>query len=462
MAGSVRLSENGMAELSVAQRAVLAQMVERLPDRTLKTLSLAVAQMPGDKARALSQMLAEEGVDRKRRAVAFAPMMPLFAPRRDGVEGLAFPSAVLPRLWKAASATAPELLTTLDDIRLREDDPKVVAVADRYCIAASGVIRDKADVIWPPTPGQQAERDAGLASLAQCFDLAVLARRALKSLPHWILRPTPDQLAELRLLIRDASEITPDGGPRMLEILFAHLADASLVLRLVVHSSRSASKEGVLSGSEMAVFVNRLLAEVEARVARIGAFKPAAGVDPGPQIKADITWCAETLAELDLTLQLDPNGEWGAAARDARTRINRGLSNTLKSTGKALDRVLPLKRVKTAGRMTRETADLDPVPPEAVQTAIALLTLVGAMRTAAQIFGIESQRSQLVQSAIDRITTFVDLTIEAVNGGEVEDEGRVLAHVETLAKLLLLIDATEPARTVRRRAAAAGSLARTA
>lgn len=452
-----------MAELSVAQRAVLAQMVERLPDRTLKTLSQAVAQMPGDKARALSQMLAEEGVDRKRRAVAFAPMMPLFVPRGDGVEGLRFPSAVLPRLWKAASATAPELLTKLDDIRLREDDPQVVAVANRYCIAASGVIRDKPDVIWPPSPGQEAERDAGLTELARCFDLAVLARRALKSLPHWILRPTPDELAELRLLIRDAGEITPDGGPRMLEILFAHLADASLVLRLVVHSSRSSDKEGVLSGSEMAIFVNRLLAEVEARVARIGAFRPTANVDPGPQIKADITWCAETLAELDMTLQLDPNGEWGTTAREARARINRDLSNTLKSTDKALDRVLPLKRVKTAGRMTREAADLEnPVAPEVVQTAIALLTLVGAMRTAAQIFGIESQRSQLVQSAIDRITTFVDLTIEAVNAGEAEDEDRALAHVETLARLLLLIDATEPARTVRRRAAAAGSLARTA
>jgi hypothetical protein len=452
-----------MAELSVAQRAVLAQMVERLPDRTLKTLSLAVAQMPGDKARALAQMLGEEGVDRKRRAFAFAPMMPLFAPRLDGVEGLTFPTAILPRLWKAASATAPELLHTLDDIRLREDDPKVVAVADRYCIAASGVIRDKPDVIWPRSAGPDAARDMGLTELARCFDLAVLARRALKSLPHWILRPTPDQLAELRLLIRDAGEITPDGGPRMLEILFAHLADASLVLRLVVHSSRSSDKEGVLSGSEMAVFVNRLLAEVESRVARIGAFRPSADVDPGPQIKADITWCAETLAELDMTLQLDPNGEWGTTARDARARINRGLSNTLKSTDKALDRILPLKRVKTAGRMTREAADLEqPIAPEAIQTAIALLTLVGAIRTAAQIFGIESQRSQLVQSAIDRITTFVDLTVEAVNGGEVEDEARVLAHVETLAKLLLLIDAAEPARTVRRRAAAAGSLARTA
>ncbi len=452
-----------MAELSVAQSAVLAQMVERLPDRTLKTLSLAVAQMPGEKARALSRMLAEEGVDRKRRAVAFAPMMPLFAPRADGVEGLTFPSAVLPRLWKAVTATAPELLTTLDDIRLREDDPKVVAVADRFCVAASGVIRDKADVIWPAVTGQEAKREAGLIDLARCFDLAVLSRRALKSLPHWILRPTPDQLAELRLLIRDAGEVTPDGGPRMLEILFAHLADASLVLRLVVHSSRSSDKEGVLSGSEMAVFVDRLLAEVEARVARIGAFRPSAGVDPGPQIKADIAWCAETLAELDMTLQLDPNGEWGKTARDARTRINRGLSTTLKSTDRALDKVLPMKRVQTAGRMTREAPDLDQaVSPEAIQTAVALMTLVGAMRTAAQVFGIEGQRSQLVQSVIDRITGFVDLTIEAVNAGDAPDEARVLGHIETLARLLLLIDATDPARTVRRRAAAAGALARTA
>ncbi|MBX9708946.1 MAG: hypothetical protein K2X61_13555 [Caulobacteraceae bacterium] len=452
-----------MTELSVTQRAVLAQMVERLPDRTLTTLSLAVAQMPGARARALSKMLGEETVDRSRRAVAFAPMIPLFAPRRDGVEGLMFPAAVLPRLWKAASATAPELLSTLDDVRLREDDLRVVSVADRYCIAASGVIRDQPDVIWPVEPGKEAQREAGLTELARCFDLAVMARRALKSLPNWILRPTPDQLAELRLLIRDAGEVTPDGGPRMLEILFSHLTDACLILRLVVHSSRSASKEGVLSGSEMAIFVNRLLAEVEARVARISAFKVVPGVDPGAQIKADIAWCAETLAELDMTLQLDPNGEWGKTARDARARINRSLSATLKSTDKTLDKVLPMKRVQTAGRMTREAPDLSQtVAPEAIQTANALLILVGAIRTAAQTFGIEGQRSQLVQSVIDRITTFVDLTIEAVNAGDVEDAPRVLAHVETLAKFLAIIDATEPARTVRRRAAAAGSLARTA
>ncbi len=452
-----------MAELSVAQRAVLAQMVERLPDRTLKTLSLAVAQMPGAKARALAAMLAEEAVDRKRRNVAFGPMLPLFRARPDGVESLTFPAGVLPRLWKAASAAEPGLLSKLDDIRLREDDPQVVAVADRFCVAAAGVIRDRPDVIWPDAAGQEQQREAGLTDLARCFDLAILSRRALRSLPDWILRPTEDQLAELRLLIRDAGEITPDGGPRLLEILFGHLGDASLVLRLVVHSSRAAGKEGVLSSSEMATFVNRLIAEVEARVARIGAFRSGAGVDSGQTIKDDIAWCAETLAELDMTLQLDPEGDWGKAARDARSRINRGLSATLKSTDKALDKAMPTKRVQTSGRMTREVPNLDqPVPPEAIQTATGLLTLVGAIRNAAQIFGIESQRSQLVHSVIDRITTYVDQTLEAVNAGEVEDQPRALATIETLAKFLILIDATDPAKTVRRRAASAGSLSKTA
>lgn len=445
-----------MAELSVAHRAVLAQMLERVPDSVLKTLAIAVAQMPGDRARALSQMLADETTDRKRRAVAFAPMLPMFRPRADGVTSTVFPSAVLPRLWKAASAKDVELLSTLDDIRFREDDPKVVAVADRLCVAASGVIRDQADIIWPPAGCDPAAREAGLAELAACFDLAVMARRALAALPHWTLRPTEQQSAELRLLVRDCAEIAPDGGPRILEILFSHLPEASLVLRLVVQSSRTAGKEGVLSESEMAVFVDRLIREVEARVDRIASFKPSAGVDPGPGLRADIAWCGATLAELDRTMQLDPEGAWGKAAREARSRIQRSLSATLKSTDKALDKVMPLRRVQTAGRMTREAASLDaPASPEAIETARMLLTVTGAIRTSAQVFGCEALRSQLVQSAVDRITKYVDLVLEAVRDGEAPDPRMAVKSIETLAEFLILIDAVDPAKTARRRAAAA-------
>ena len=245
----------------------------------------------------------------------------------------------------------------------------------------------------------------------------------------------------------------------MLEIMFAHLGDASLILRLVVHSSKASAKEGFLSESEMAGFVNRLITEVEARVARIASHQPGAKADPGPGVRADIAWCAETLGELDVTLQLDPEGAWGKQARDARERINGTLSKTLRTLDKALDRLMPSKTVKTTGRMTRQTPDLEAEAPplEAVQAVIVLLTLLGAIRTAAQVFGCESLRSQLVQSVTERTTLYVDQVIEAVNAGDAPDQRKSLAMIETLAKCLLLIDATEAARTIRRRAAAAGA-----
>lgn len=448
-----------MAELSVAQRAVLAQMLERVPDRVLKTLSGAVAQMPGERAASLSIMLADETIDRRRRAIAFAPLLPMFQRRPDGVESVNFPSGVLPRLWKAASSKEPELLLVLDDYRPIEDNPKMRAVADRICVAAAGVVRDEPDLVWPSAGGDEAARLKGLEELALCFDLAAMARRGLLILPDLMLRPTGDQLAELRLLIRDSAEITADGGPRMLEIFFGHLADASLILRLVVHSSKAAAKEGFLSESEMAGFVNRLIAEVERRVARIASHQPGAKADPGPGVRTDIAWCAETLGELDVTLQLDPESGWGKQARDARDRINATLSKTLRGLDKTMDRLMPTREVKTTGRMTRKIADLEAqaAPLEAVQAAIVLLTLLGALRTAAQVFGCETLRHQLVQSMSERITTWVDQVIEAVNAGDAPDQRKSLGMVETLAKCLLLIDETDAARTVRRRAGAAGA-----
>lgn len=448
-----------MAELSVAQRAVLAQMLERVPDRVLKTLSGAVAQMPGERAAALSIMLSDETIDRRRRAIAFAPLLPMFRHRPDGVDSVNFPSGVLPRLWKAASSREPELLLVLDDYRPIEDNPKMRAVADRICIAAAGAVRDQPDIVWPPNGGDEAARLKGLDELALCFDLAAMARRGLLNLPDLILRPTGDQLAELRLLIRDCAEITADGGPRMLEIFFAHLGDASLILRLVVHSSNAAAKEGFLSESEMASFVNRLIAEVERRVTRIASHKPGAKADPGPGVRADIAWCAETLGELDLTLKLDPEGAWGKQAREARDRINATLSKTLRSLDKALDRLMPSKAVKTTGRMTRQVPDLEApaAPLEDVQAVIVLLTLLGAIRTAAQVFGCEALRGQLLQSVTERVSLYVDQVIEAVNAGDVPDQRKSLAQIETLAKCLLLIEATDAARTIRRRAAAAGA-----
>lgn len=442
-----------MTELSVAQRAVLAQMLERVPDHVLKTLSSATAQMPGVRAAALSVMLEDEALDRRRRAISFAPLLPMFQARNDGVEALTFPASVLPRLWKAASAREPDLLPILDDYHPIEENPQMRMVADRICMAAAAVVRDQPEIVWPSAGADEATRAEALRELALCFDLAAMMRRGLVNLPDLILRPTADQLAELRLLIRDSAGMDPDGGPRVLEIMFAHLAEASLILRLVVHSSKASAKEGLLSESEMACFVNRLIAEVERRVTRIAANAP------GPGLRADIAWCAETLGELDITLQLDPEGTWGKQAREARERINNSLSATLRSLDRTLDRLMPSRRAQTSGRMTKQAPDLEAAAPplDAVQTAIAQLTLLGALRTAAQVFGCETLRHQLIQSVTERITLYVDQVIDAVNAGAAPDPRKSLALVETLARCMLLIDAADVTRTIRKRAAAAAA-----
>jgi hypothetical protein len=140
-------------------------------------------------------------------------------------------------------------------------------------------VRDKPDLIWPG--GDEPVRLTGLVDLAACLDLSHMARRALPSLEVWLKRPDGDQIAELRLLLKDCAGIRLDGSQRVLEILFSHLEDAVLILRILTQTSCAVEQEGFLSASELAGFVDRLIAGVDLRAARIAAFKPAADIAGG-------------------------------------------------------------------------------------------------------------------------------------------------------------------------------------
>ena len=445
-----------MAELSVAHRAALAQVIERVPDRTLSQLGLAAAGMPGARARTLETMLGDEIQDRKRRTRAMACLAPMFRPRPDGVGSTTFPAAVLPRLWKVASASEPALLPLLDS----DDDRELVQVAvvcGRICVAAAAALRDRPEIVWPEGGETPESRQAGLAELASCCDLGPLVSRGLPSLKTWVGRPNQDHLAELRLLVRDSAAIAPDGAQRLLEILFSHLGDAALILRLVVHSSTAAVQEAFLSESELAVFVDRLIAAVDTRVARISTVRAGAGRDPMAGLKTDIAWVAGVLAELDSTIQLQPGSAWGKRARDARMRISQTLSAMLGAAEKAVDRALPLERVKISGRMTRMAPKLDdPIDTEARDEAAGALALLGAIRASAQVFGCEARRIQVVQGLTVQLTNYADLALDAVNAGEVINEASGLERIEICAQFLELIEARDEARTVRRRGAVAG------
>lgn len=442
-----------MAALSTAHRAALAALIDRCPERALATLARVVPQMGGDKAEELSAMLQAETAERRRRRLTFGPLLPLFQPRADGVEHLCFPAGVLPRLWVEAIGGDRSLLVILDD----EEGTDAEKVADRLCRTAAGVVRDRPDVVWPPELAPEA-RQTGLVELAGCLDLAHLARGGVRQLPGWLNGQGEDQIAGLRLLLKDAAAVAPDGAARIIEILFAHLADAPAILRIVTQTSRVAAREDFLGGSELADFVARIIRAVRRRVDRVSGFSPSGD---GPAVEAvveDVRWCADALTQLDITLERDPQGDWSRDIRAARLAMAERIGLWIKAGERALAEAAPRTRSRTGGRGSRQEAEVDrAVESGVVASATAWARLLAALRGPAAVFGAEADRRTRVESLVTELSDWADQAILAINGGEVANEAQALDRVTDVAGLLEALDAAEPARTVRRRVAVAGA-----
>jgi hypothetical protein len=446
-----------MAGLSVAQCAALAQIIENVPDRTLRQLALAVGTMAGERARTFETMLEEASVDRARRERGMVALAPMFAPRPDGVATTWFPPRVLPRLWKIVCVGQADVMTYLDVRDVYEDDTaRISTVCARLWTAAAAAVRDQPEVVWPVSLGEPTGmgREAGLQALAQMCDLGGLAHRALPSLKAWISRPDADQIAELRLLLRDAGTISDQGARQLLEILFAHMTHAPRLLRMVANSSQSAAHDGFLSASELAVFVDRLLDGAEVRVRRIGAY--AAG-DPVEPLRADLEWTASLLIETDTTVSIQTRSAWGKRIIKVRSGVSGSLGSLLGRVSKAVDLSLPMVKVQTVGRMKRELPQLDvAIDPEARARAEAALDLVRIARGPAAAFGCDAQRLALVADLMDRLVAYADLGIEEINAGVVVDEGLAIQRMTMAADFMERIEAETDARAVRRRVAVAG------
>lgn len=444
-----------MPALSAAHRAALEAVVQASPDAALTQLGAAVPALGGAKAEELSLMVTAEVRDRARRDIAFGPLLPLFRPRTDDAPALTFPRPVLVRVWREAKKGEEAFLGLLDGAVTT--DGEWTLAADRLCARAAAVLRDRPGDVWPdykkPEEGQPPVTPKELAG---CFDLVPLARTATPRLPVWLERPDDNQLAGLRLLIQDCLELSPEGGRRMVDILFAHVADAERMLRIVTRTSRLADTEVILSHSDMGVFVERLLASVQTRVWRIAAARPEPDDAVMARVVEDVTWCAGVLAEMDMSLQVRPDSPWGKTARMARIQVAGQLSGLMKSASAAVHAALPMKRQALAGRMTRMGPWLEaPAQGEPIEAAAALLGAVAALRSAATIFGCEADRMALKTELTDYLSTWANEALDSVADGDVADPDPALRLVGVAARFLTLIEALEAARAVRRRAAAA-------
>ncbi|RZJ04538.1 MAG: hypothetical protein EON89_07395 [Brevundimonas sp.] len=438
-----------MAGLTVAHRVALSAVFERASDSMLNALSAASGVLHGVRADELRVMLHTEILERRRRQAVLGPILPMFKPRADGVEAVTFPPSVVKRLWETASAREPDILFQLD-----ADEPaKVSAVADRICLSAAMAVRDRPHSIWPEDEAPD-RRQAGLDALAASLDLTPVLRRRLPSLDAWVKRPDEDQLADLRLLLRDCTAIHSDGAYRAMDAVFAHLEDAVLVLRIIALSAGGAGRETFVAGSEMAVFVDRIVAATRVRVARIVAFKPAQGTGGVDAVIEDLKWCAASLTELDVTLDLSAHGRWGKATKECRVALDTHMGGVMRAAGRALAKALPMEKVAVTGSVKRNAPQLTaPADGPNIDAARDLLRLVGALRGPAAVFGVEADRNTLVDELTDRLSDWSDEAMTEINDGEVPDPVHALKLVTFAADGLADIGMKDSARALRRRVA---------
>ena len=437
-----------MSGLTNAQREGLRALMSGLNDVRLGKVATAVRAMPGETAEALQVMIGVELRERKRKLRVLGPLLPMFRARRDDVQALTFPPVVLDRLWAAARTAEPELLTRLDG-----GEAEAALVAERLGIAAANAVRDRPDDIWP-----DAYLEA-LENLILCLDLLAVARRATAGLEGWLKRPDEEQLAALRLVLRDAEAISPEGPRALLDILFAHMDDAVLVLRLLPHLSGAAASVSLMSGSEFGVFVDRLVAAMQMRAGRINTFRPGRNMAGLEAVMDDLDWCATVLAEMDVVLDPEPYSEWGQVMRKTRQSVGGTLSNLIAASGSAVEAGLPMTRTPLAGRMTRRTPRLDAETTPGPDAAGPLLKFVAGLRKTAPVFGCEAERQRLVEALTIRLSDYADEALTLVNNGDVADKPGALKQIKRAATWLALIEAKDVARSVRRRVAVADGVA---
>jgi len=444
-----------MTELSVSSRNAISAMLEASPDSALAKLSVALRSTPGAKAEWIRRQTVAQIAARRMRAIAFGPLTALFRKRADGVRGLSFPAPILSGLWKTVCARQPLLLAQAEDMTVGggEIDPRLL---DQMCLSAAAILRDEPATIWPGLDPRTAE------DLAACFDLAPMARAAMPMLELWTGRPDADSAASLRLMMRDTTRIREDAAPRMLEILFANIEEAPLILRVISRVSGVGGEERFLAESELADFGERLFEKVEETAEALDLFHPArSGLDEARGIAARLNATAELMAQMELSLAFTTDGAWGGRFHVLKQRMGRALENLTRLCPGMVDKALPMERVRIHGAMSRMAPVMDArTDGPLVDQAHAAMTILGGSKAAANVMGCAGQRAQVCETLEKRLSQYGDELIEALNAGEGTDDARMTALAALCAGFLDQADAEVPARTLRRRlASAAGATA---
>lgn len=444
-----------MGGLPEAKFAIVRTLVESAPDRVIGGLQRALANAMGDSSLGDVRKLVEgEAADRRLRNAVLSPVAPLFLGDGRDESRLVFPARAFSLLWKSLKEAAPaetaRAARHLIDFAPDESSP---APFDQLVDRLAQGLRAGEKSYQPAVDILNQARVGGADLFTSCLALSPIVRAATLRLPEWI-NHTFEERAAARVAYADAVATSHDAGPRFFEMLSAQLAEPWTILR-IVSAVMDHPNEGYLAGSEFAVFAERLMDAIDRSLRHLAQFDATGGPKLGRELVAVVEALTLQLTELESSIELSPEGLWGARIRKQRATLVSTVERRLREIEKAMSLAMPEHPVRVARAMKnlpRMTTDPDPA---GVEAALCLLTFAEGIRTSANYGGFASARAKMVEKAGEILDNYVEEVLDMLKHHEIEDRDRARRYLEIAGRCAALIYEPRAETIIARRAAAA-------
>lgn len=448
-----------MSGVSEKRLDMIRGLAKALPQSSLRSLELALGLTKDEALIQVRELVSVELEFRHVKEAVFAPFLPMFQPRADGLRGITFAPWIVDRVWAALERFEPELYKqSRYALRgLRTEDPTPV-VFFRLVTAAAAIIRQSPEDLLPAKA--TADDRALLAEFANYLDLHRIARHALAKLPSLMGRIDAEKAAAMRLMFGDACAIDEEGGYRLLEILFTNLEDGSQIVKFVATVS-DRPNDRFLAQSELADFGTRILDHIEDNLRDLKAFmgnRHRQCTDLG-QASDRVAQSLAQLQSFEHFIELSRDGPWGKRVAEAHKTIAELVESQLRGAERVIDDSLPMKSERVYGRVKKETPRLDrPPSEEAVTRARQTLHFIRQVRNAANAGGFAALHARTVQAIEGMLDSYFEELLAIANGEDPFDSEVLMGFFEMTTDLMQALLGEEKAHTARRRVASSDLL----
>lgn len=440
-----------MAAIAAHKLHLIRTLVETAPDAALRSLELALSSAGATGSLAAVRGLVEdETANRFVRNNILSPIVPLCAVRREGQ--VQFPAAVLPRLWRALKSVAP---SRVEDAAAKcnpwDLENGVPDVFDDLCKTAASGLRDPENAAF-----DSVRSICDPEQLALCLQLSAITRSCLPKLSEWVSRMSDERAAAARLAYRDACRISEDAGPLMLDILSAHLPDDWRIMR-VISAVMDRPSDRYLASSEVKMFGERILAEIDAAILLVEEFKFADGEKAGREAAQAAHKVQLQIVEFQQSVDVAKDGPWGKRLARHKQAMAKACEARMDQADKTLEAALPTRPISMlAKKGGKGAAKLTEEPDEAmIRRAQSALAFIAELRSCADKAGYGSSRNKILEKLNGRLDPYIEDVLHVARTGDGGDSGLAVKYLDVAAGFIAYTRDDKTAEIVRRRAAAA-------